>query len=260
MISILIPTTTGGFTHLTKLMPGLAVEATQNKAEIIVIDNASKDGTVNYLSNYECTIVVNKVNKGFAKAHNHAAKIAQGDYLLLLNNDTMISLGLLETLKKTFELNPKIGAVGCLVVKMDDQKRVQHAGVMFTPDYIPYELGLGIPDTIPVLPFNDERVHSVREVPSVTAACVMIKKNVFDEVGGFNEEYRNGWEDTDLILKIREKGYKVWYNGTTQVLHKHFGSINVGRFKFENENRALYEDIWVKTDRAKRVLGNFING
>lgn len=261
MISIQIPTTRGGFMHLAKLMPGLANEVKDyGDAEIIVVDNASVDGTVGYLSNYECTIIINKTNKGFSIAHNQAGRIAQGEYILLLNNDTLVSPGFLKTMEDTFKLDPKIGAVGCLIVKMDDTKKVQHAGVMFTDDYIPYELGLGIPDTIPAIPMSDPRVRSVREVPSVTAACVMIKRDVFEKVGGFDEEYKNGWEDTDLMLKIREKGYKIWYNGNATIFHKHFGSVNVGRFAFEKENRLRYEYIWVDTGRAKKVLGDYRQG
>lgn len=258
MITIQIPTTLGGFAHLAKLMPQLSQEAKENNAEIIIIDNASKDGTMQYLSNYDLTVIVNKTNLGFAKAHNQASRIAQGEYLLLLNNDTVVPLGTLKILEETFSLDKNIGIVGCSIMKMDTHE-IQHAGVMFTPDYVPYELGLktGISAGIPK---NDPRVRSVREVPSVTGACMMIKKDLFKQLGGFDERYKNGWEDTDLVLRARELGYTVWYNGKAQILHKHFGSMSVGRFAFEAENRKLYDSIWVTTNRAKDVLKGFING
>lgn len=259
MVSVLIPTTIGGFTHLTQLMPGLANECNK-KAEIIIVDNHSTDGTSNYLSNYECTIIINKTNEGFAKAHNKAAKIAQGEYLLLLNNDTVVFPGLLDQMLSTFEIDPKIGIVGCLIVKIDDYKKVQHAGVMFTPDYVPYELGLEIPGIAPGITVSDPRVKSVREVPSVTGACMMIKKDIYNNIGGFDERFINGWEDTDLALKVREAGYKIWYNGNAKIYHKHFGSINAGRFAHELENRRLYDSIWIDTGRAKKVLGDFRAG
>lgn len=255
-VSVLIPTCLGGFTHLARLMPGLSLEC-DKKAEIIIIDNASKDGTLQYLSNYQCTVIINKANEGFAKAHNKASKIAQGEYLLLLNNDTIVNPGVIEEMVKTFELDPKIGIVGCLIMKMDS-KLVQHAGVMFTPDYIPYELGSEVPGIMPGIPFNDERVKSVREVPSVTAACMMIKKSIFNELGGFDERYINGWEDNDLVLRAREAGYKVWYTGQASIFHKRFGSAAVGRYAHEMENRKLYDRTWVETNRAKTVLKGFI--
>lgn len=253
MISILIPTTIGGFTHLAGLMPALSVEC-DKKAEIIVVDNASHDGTLSYMSNYQSTVIINKINEGFAKAHNKAAKIAQGEYLLLLNNDTVITPGFLDKMLSTFEIDPKIGIVGCLVIKLDT-KQVQHAGVMFTPEYVPYELGLPIADFSPGITRNDDRCSSIREVPSVTGACMMIKKSLFEELGGFDERYVNGWEDTDLVLKAREKGYKVWYNGQAMIYHKHFGSTHAGRFAHEVANRKLYDITWVDTGRARKIMG-----
>lgn len=257
MVSVMIPTTIGGFNYMAALMPHLSLEP---NIEIIVIDNKSRDGTLNYLSNYDCKVIVNTTNKGFAKAHNQAARIAEGDYLLLLNNDTRITPGFIAEMIKTFELDPKIGIVGCLIYLMDSPRRVQHAGVYFTEDFVPYELGIGIPGMIPPLPLSDDRLHTVREVPSVTAACMMVKKSVWFEVNGLNEQYINGWEDNDFVLRVREKGYKVWYTGKTSIKHQHFGSRSAGRFNFEAQNRALYDQIWVHTGRAKKVLEGINEG
>lgn len=256
-VSVIIPTITGGLNHLVKLMPVLSQEP---NCEIIVIDNWSKDGTPNYLSNYECVIRINKIRKNFSASNNQGVRLANGEYILFLNNDTVPEAGFIQKMVDTFQIDPKIGIVGCCLCLMDGPKRVQHAGVMFTQDYVPYELGLAQPFGVPELPFNDPRVRTVREVPSVTAACMMIKRSIFDEVGGFDEEYITSWEDQDLVLKVREKGYKVWYNGNAVVYHKHFGSKEAGRFSFEAQNRKRYDDIWVNTGRAKTVLGEFING
>lgn len=254
----MIPTMLGGFIHLARLMPLLAQTCKEEGAEIIVVDNASRDGTCNYLSNYDLTIRVNKTNRGFSQAHNQAARIAQGEFLLLLNNDTVVKPGFITEMKRVFELDSKIGIVGCLIYTMDAPKKVQHAGVCFTPDYVPYELGLEIPSIAPGIPNNDPRVMSVREVPSVTAACMMVRRSVWEEVGGMDEEYKNGWEDNDFVLRVREKGYKVWYTGRTHIYHKHFGSI--GRLAFEAQNRARFDALFVHNGRAKAILGNFIHG
>lgn len=239
---------------MAALMPHLKEEVKTSDAEIIIIDNASKDGTTNYLANYECTLIINGMNEGFAKAHNQAAKIAQGDYLLLLNNDTMITPGFLTKMKDTFNIDPQIGIVGCLVWMMDGDNRVQHAGVMFNEDYVPYELGLPIPSIAPGILANDPRVRSVREVPSVTFACAMISRKCWDDIGGLDEEYINGWEDNDFVLKAKEKGYKVWYNGNASIKHKKHGSG--GRMLHEAENRQRYDSIWVETGKAKEILGD----
>lgn len=256
-VSVIIPTTLHGFTHMARLMPMLAQEC-KDFAEIIIVDNASRDGTLAYLSNYECVVIVNKTNQGFAKANNRASEHARGEYLLFLNNDTAVNPGILREMVKTFDTDPKIGIVGALVILMGNTKKVQHIGVCFTPEYIPYELGLEKPDITPQIPFNDPRTHAVRRVPAVTAACMMVKKSVYDEVGGFDEDYINGWEDNDLCLKVREKGYEIYYNGNASIYHMHFGSP--GRLAFEAQNRLRYDKTWVHTGRAKNVLGNFREG
>lgn len=254
-VSTIIPTSIGGFTHIAGLMPLLSQESDN---EIIVVDNNSKDGTLGYLGNYDCIVKINRMNLGFAKANNQGAKIAQGEFVLLLNNDTSITPGFIGEMVKTFDIDPKIAVVGCAIYTMENPKRIQHAGVMFTEDYIPYELGLPIPGIAPGILKNDPRVLSIREVPSVTAACMMVRKSVYLELGGLNENYFCGWEDSDFVLRVREAGYKVWYNGKASILHKHFGSP--GRFKHEQENRSLYDSIWVHSGRAEKVLGKFKHG
>ena len=254
MVSVIIPTTTGGFGHLVQLMPQLTQE---KDIEIIVIDNDSRDGSANYLSTVDCLVKFNKIKMNFSKSNNYGAKIARGEFLLFLNNDTVPTVGfvqdMLETINRTNDV--PIGIVGNLLYTLDPPKRVQHAGICFTQDYVPYELGLEISGITTQIPINDPRVSSVRRVPAVTAACLMIRKDVFNLVGGFDEEYINGWEDTDLNLKVRENGFDVWYTGKRPVYHKHFGSR--GRFAFEKENRLRYDSIWVDTGRAKAVLQGF---
>jgi GT2 family glycosyltransferase len=195
---------------------------------------------------------VNKQNRGFAKGLNQGARIAQGDYILLLNNDTIVFPDFLTEMENTFAFDAHIGIVGCLIFK-SDTNQVQHAGVQFTKDCFPYELGLEIPEISKEIPKNDPRVRAVRNVPAVTGCCMMIKKKLWNEIGGLDEEYINGWEDVDFCLKAREKGAYVYYNGRTSIYHKHFGSA--GRFKYERENRDRYAKIWVETGRAKIALG-----
>ncbi len=251
-ISIITPTITGGLNYLVDLIP--TIERQTLPYELIIIDNASRDGTTNYLSNKECLIKVNTNRLNFAQSNNIGARLAQGEYLLFLNNDTKLEPNLLEEMLKVFDLDPQIGIVGCQLRLMISPHKVHHAGIMFTERYEPYELGLSTPFGIPEILRNDPRVTEVREVPAVTACCMMIKKDLFLEVGGFDEGYINGWEDVDLNLKVREKGYKIYYTGKSFAYHQHFGSKDRGRFAFEKENRARYESLWMTTGKAKEVL------
>lgn len=260
-ISIIIPTTLGGFVHIAGLLPSIGKEAETRDAEIIIVDNASRDNTLAYIGTqnpFNVKIIVNKLNEGYAKGNNQGARIAEGEYLLFLNNDTVAEPGLLYHMLETFDRSEDVGVVGCRI--MNDGGKLQHIGVCFTQGYVPYELGSEVPEISPAISNDDKRIYDTRPVPSVTGACLMIKRSVFDDVGGWNEQFINGWEDTDLVLRVREKGYSVWYSGTAGIRHKKHGSINAGRFRFEAQNRKLYDDIWVHTGRAKDVLKGFIQG
>lgn len=254
MISVIIPSTKNGVHYLAALLPDLSKEP---DIEMIVIDNDSRDGTPHFLASYDCVLKINSPGRNFSQSNNQGAKLAQGDYFLFLNNDTRITPGFIQEMLNTFKLEPTIGIVGCLLFTMDNPKKVQHAGVMFNQDYVAYELGLPVEGCSPGITPGDARVKSIREVPAVTAACMMVSRKCFEDVGGFNEDFRNGWEDSDLCLRAREKGYKVYYNGQAVVYHHHFGSRGQGRFRFEKENRQLYDSIWVNTGRAKQVLEDF---
>ena len=258
MVSIIVPTTTGGLGYLTELVP--TIERQTEPHELILIDNASRDGTTNYMGMHACTLKVNSVKMNFSQSNNYGAKIAQGDYFLFLNNDTKLESNLLEEMVKTFSLDPKIGVVGCQLRLMRTPHKVHHAGIMFTEKYEPYELGLSQPFGVPELPKNDDRVWNVREVPAVTSACMMVRKDVFFDVGGFDEGYIFGWEDTDFNLRARQKGWKVYYNGKSWAYHHHFGSKDRGRFLFESTNRSRYEQLWMDTGKAKEVLNGFREG
>lgn len=255
MVSIITPTATGGLNYLTELVP--SIERQDYPHEFILIDNASKDGTTNYMGSHQCLLKVNSTKMNFSQSNNYGSKIAQGEYLLFLNNDTKLEEGLIKNMVETFSVDPKIGVVGCQLRLMKTPHKVHHAGIMFTEKYEPYELGLSQPFGIPELPKNDERVWNVREVPAVTAACMMVRKDVFFDVGGFDENYHFGWEDVDFNLKARQKGWKIYYNGKSWAYHHHFGSKDRGRFTFETENRARYEELWMKTEKAKEVLNGF---
>lgn len=250
MVSVIIPTTKGGIVYLTKLIPILS----QEEVEIIIINNNSKDGTMNYLTNWNVKVINNQTPMNFSQSNNEGVTIAKHENILFLNNDTIPQPGFTKVMAERLG---EYDIIGTLIYTMTNPKKVQHIGVCFNQDYVPYELGLPVPELSPGIPPGDHRVRQEREVPSVTACCMMTTKTFFNKVGGFDEEYQNGWEDTDFVLRAREKGGKVWYTGKTWIFHKGSGSANVGRFLKEKENRDRYDRIWVHTGRAKTVLDGF---
>lgn len=252
MISVLIPTTTGGLKYLVKLIPQLKEQVSQVGGEILVSCNGANDGTEEFLRSQNVFFMTQPRITTFSQANNRLFEVSKHNPLLL-NNDTEIPKDFISTLIKQTNEKPQHAIFGCAIYRMVD-KRIHHAGVYFTMHGIPYELGLSVGD-MPGIQNTDPRVKESREVPSVTGACMLIRREVYKELGGLGEMYKTSWEDTDFVLRAREKGYTVWYTGDTQLYHHHFGSKDQGRLTNEAHNRQMYDQIWVNTGRIFEVKG-----
>lgn len=228
-VSIIIPTCGEGCKYLKDLVPVLLEEP---DSELIIIDNKSIDQTLSFLERYRLHIklIKNGANFGFSIANNQGSRIASGEYLVFLNNDTMVEKGFTGKLLLNFN-NPKVGGVGCKIVDMNPPFGVQHGGTIMREDG--YPLLVGHPD------INHESVNKKKYYPFVTSACFMIKKTLYDEIGGYSESYRTSWEDSEICLRIYEKGYKVLYDPEVVVRHWLHGSP--GRMDNEEFNVAMYQ-------------------
>jgi GT2 family glycosyltransferase/ADP-heptose:LPS heptosyltransferase len=234
--SIIIPTYNNlGFTR--ECLDAIRQHTRFGGYEIVVVDNGSTDGTAEFLEEEQAAgrlrALFNGHNLGFAKACNAGAKISQGDYLIFLNNDTKVTSGWLEELIKCAQKDQKVGVVGAKLLYPDDT--IQHAGVVFSNAKSVYHIYRSFDKDHPA-------VNKEREFQAVTAACVLLKKQVFFEAGMFDERYQNGFEDIDLCLKVREKGYKVIYNPRSLVYH--FEGKTAGRFDQEKANAKLLGSLW----------------
>ncbi|MGZ8373780.1 MAG: glycosyltransferase [Nitrospira sp.] len=204
--------------------------------ELIVVDNHSTDDTASFLSTLsgDVQIITNEENLGFAKACNQGARAAHGKYLVFLNNDTVPQPQWLHPLLSEVEEHPEVGVVGSKLLFADGS--VQHAGVVFMRSHLsPYHIYRAASSTIPA-------VNQRREFQAVTAACMLIRREVFGQVQGFEESFINGFEDVDLCLKIREKGYHVIYQPRS-VVH-HLESQTSGRKDREEYNSRLLQERW----------------
>lgn len=205
--------------------------------EVIVVDNASTDSTGDLLGQLEGDIQVirNRVNVGFARANNQAARLARGKYLVFLNNDTLPQARWLSTLVTAMEDDPGVGAVGSKLIYPEDET-IQHAGVVFGPhSKVPYHIYRDFSRYHPAV--NKKRAFS-----ALTGACLAIRKELFFELGLFDEEFVNGGEDTDLCLRIRGKGDKILYIPESEVYH--FEGRTPGRGDKIRSNRELLVKKW----------------
>ncbi|MGC1512137.1 MAG: glycosyltransferase family 2 protein [Acidimicrobiales bacterium] len=209
--------------------------------EVVLVDNASTDETGALLSQLDGDVVIirNETNQGFAIACNQGAAAASSDLLLFLNNDTQLLPGWIEPLLRATVEQPQVGAVGAKLIYPDGT--IQHGGVSIIQNRIGGLFGgwhdhVGKPASWP-----DANVAKFRN--AVTGALMLVRRNAFEQVGGFDTRYWNGNEDVDLCLALREAGWQVLYEPASTVIHYESQS-GPERHISENENNVLLRDRW----------------
>ena len=234
MVSIII-CNHNGYQNLARLFISLKKCRFYNNYEIIIVDNSSSDESIEYLKQqrkyFNIKIIQNDKNESFSKACNQGARMAEGIYLLFLNNDIVVTDGWLDELLEVAKNKSNVGAIGARLIypqipdgKVNSGKSylAQHKGIHFSYQYFkdkiflkPYNKGNGE---------NPLDKKNVTEIAAVTAACLLIRKSVFFEIMGFDEHYVYGYEDVDLCLKAYRKGYKNFYCSSSLLFHYEFGT------------------------------------
>jgi GT2 family glycosyltransferase len=214
-------------------------------SEIVVVNDASTDATAQLLASYgnQIKAVSRQTNGGFARSCNEGARVAAaGDYLVFLNNDTIPQRGWLETLVRYADDHPKAAVVGSKLLYPNDT--IQHAGVVICQDRYPRHIYTGFPSDHPA-------VSRSRRFQIVTAACMLVRREVFEEAGGFDPAFHNGFEDVDFCLRLGERGREVHYCADSVVYH--LESVSPGRFQHNRENVALYRKRWLERVRRDEL-------
>lgn len=209
--------------------------------EVILADDVSSDETKEaerYVVNLR--VSRNVKNLGFVRNCNEAAKLCRGQYILFLNNDTSVQSGWLMPLVKLLEEDASIGMVGSKLVYGNG--KLQEAGGIFWKDASAWNYGhcdkIGKPD-----------YNYVKEVDYISGASIMIRKSLWEQIGGFDERYVPAYcEDSDLAFEVRKAGYKVVYQPKSVVVH--FEGISNGKDlkkgvkKYQVVNAQKFYDKW----------------
>ncbi|MHB8146701.1 MAG: glycosyltransferase [Vulcanimicrobiaceae bacterium] len=210
------------------------------EGEVIVVDNASSDETPELLAAYPwIRLIRNEVNLGFAGANNQAARIARGTYLVLLNNDTQGFPGWLAAMLETAR-DPQVGAVGAKLLFPNGT--VQHAGVVLAPCFLSRQSMSPFHHNF-MIPSDEPDVGIRRDFQIVTGACLLTPRALYEELGGLDEGYWNGYEDVDYCLKVRARGRRVVYEPNA-VLYHYESQSGVQRFRKASWNIELLEERW----------------
>lgn len=181
-------------------------------AEIIVVDDGSRDLTPRMLASYgdRIQVVTHQGNTGFATTCNDGAMVASGEFLVLLNNDTIPQRGWLDALVAYARQHPKAGIVGSKLLFPNDT--IQHAGVAFASNGFPIHLYYGFPADHPA-------VNRARRFQAVTGACLLVRRALFEHLGGFDPAFHNVYEDVDLCLRAAQYGCEVHYCPESVLYH-----------------------------------------
>jgi GT2 family glycosyltransferase len=212
--------------------------------EVLVVDDASTDETAEMLAGYGDAVRHLRLeqNSGFATACNTGAKAAEGSRLVFLNNDTVAQPGWLDALA---EYSDKHGvtAVGSKLLFPDGT--IQHAGVAFSPLGDPLHIYAGFPADHPA-------VNKSRPFQAVTAACVLVRRDAFEEVGGFDTGYQNDLEDVDLCLRLGQRGHQVHYCHTSLLYH--LESASRGQRNRPKHSARVYRERWGRCVRHDELV------
>lgn len=232
--------------------------------EVIVSDNGSTDDSVKFIRDKypEVRIVENGGNLGFSRGNNSGIRAAQGEWVLILNPDTVIHEGALDNFVEFADQHPEAGAVGCHVVNPDGSYQISARP-------FPSVLGAWVaalylrPLAYISDAFNADRYvgwqgDSERPVDWVSGCCVMVRGSLLRQLGGFDEQFFYHYEEVDLCYRVWKAGAKILF--TPQATITHLGGQSVGRFRlrFEiekqrNRYRYFYKHFGAKGARRIRT-------
>jgi O-antigen biosynthesis protein len=259
-VSIIIPTR-DNVSFLRRCIESVERLTTYRNYELLIIDNDSSDEeTLEYLASIPHRVVPFREPFNYSKINNFAVSQAEGEYVLLLNDDTeVISGGWLHAMLEHAQ-RPEVGAVGAKLIYPDG--RVQHAGVIVGAGS-PWEAGVAVhsyhfysSDS----PGYAGTLATTTNYSAVTAACVLIRKSLYEELRGLDEEnLRVQFNDIDLCLRMRERGYYIVYTPHAELYH--YESVSRKHWRLDRtENLYMRERYGEVIDEDPYYNPNFSKG
>lgn len=234
--------------------------STSHNIQVIVVDNNSHDNSIEFLTNLfpQVEFIALNENLGFAKANNIGISKALGKYLLILNPDTIIFEDTFQVMYDFMEKNPKVGAAGCKVLNSDSTFQLACRRGFPSP-WASFCKLFGLQTLFPkskLFAQYNQTFRSVDEsypIDALIGAFMFCRKDVIDQVGGFDTEYFMYGEDLDLCFKINQANYQVYYVHNTSIIH--FKGESTKRSSI-NEVKHFYEamQIFAKKHYGKNFL------
>ena len=239
-VSIIIPVY-NQFDYTYQCIKSIIEHSDDIPYEIIIADDCSTDVTKQIGKIISCVSVVrNDVNLRFLYNCNKAAKKAKGQYILFLNNDTQVLEHWLTALVELIERAADIGMVGSKLVYPDG--RLQEAGGILWKDGSAWNYGNGADPSLP-------EYNYVKEVDYISGAAIMIRRSLWEEIGGFDERFAPAYcEDSDLAFEVRRRGYRVMFQPASVVVHfegvSNGTDLSSGQKAYQVENQKKFYEKW----------------
>lgn len=214
---------------LSKCLSSVYRTVTDLRFEILIVDNASTDGSCEMVRRRfpAVRLIENNKNVGFARANNQALEISRGRHILLLNSDTVVHSGALQAMCEFLDQNPQSGVVGAKLLNPDGSFQASYADfptilselLLLTKLYRLFH-----PSCFPSHSLAESQ--QVTEADWVPGACLMIRRETLKQVGGLDEDYFMYSEEVDWCWRVKENGWKVIYLPDAEISHWGGQSIN----------------------------------
>ncbi len=211
---------------LQNLLESLLKATADISSEIIIVDNASDDGSVETIrTKYpRVKLIANEVNQGFGVANNQALEIAKGEFILFINPDTIVKEDTITRMISFFKSNPEAGLAGCKVLNPDGSIQLA-CRRSFPGPWTSFTKVTGLSSLFPNskifarynLTYLDE--NQTYEVDAVSGSFMMMRMEVYEKIGGFDSQFFMYGEDLDLCYRTQQAGYKIFYVHETEIIH-----------------------------------------
>jgi N-acetylglucosaminyl-diphospho-decaprenol L-rhamnosyltransferase len=227
--------------YLTRCLRSAFEQAGDTRIEVIVVDNASRDGSADraVAANPAARLIRNPDNRGFAAAVNQGLAASRAPYALLLNPDGEIVSGTLGGFLKVAREHPRAGAIGPVVRDPDgaiypSARKVPSTGEAFGHAFV----GLVRPNNrwSRAYKLADWDRRSERQVDWVSGSCMLINRAAMAEVGPLDERFFLYVEDVDFCRRLRAAGWEVWFSPELEVVH--VGGVSTGRSRWARRHHA----------------------
>lgn len=184
--------------------------------ELIIVDNGSTDDSLKLIedikSSFKVTLIKNKTNLGFAKANNQAYLKSKGKYLLLLNNDTVVTSNFLNYLVQKMEIDKTLGVAQPKIYILDNPKLIDNAGSFLT--------NTGFLEHWGYLKEDSDEFNTERKVFSTKGACMLIRKSIVDKIKLFDDDFGSYFEESDFCFRVWIAGFNVEFLPGCYIYHK----------------------------------------